>query len=99
VGHRAHRDGRGVRWTRRPTTSVTGYPQLGALGGVPTLSGEPVSVEVVGYDFLEVVGAAVLVDRQPVQVIIDGRELDLDGARNLIAPLGELIEAVEEGTR
>ncbi len=89
----------GIRWTRRPTTADTGYPQLGALGGVPQLSGEQISVEVAGYDFLEVVGAAVLVERQPVQVIIDGREFDLDGARNLIAALGELVEAVEEGTR
>ncbi len=51
-----------------------------------TPEGEPVSV------------AAVLVERQPVQVIIDGREFDLDGARALIAALTELVEAVE-GTR
>jgi len=82
----------GIRWTRRPTTAVNDCPQP------ITPEGEPVSVEVVGYDFLEVVGAAVLVDRQPVQVIIDGREFDLDGARNLIAALAELVEAVEEGT-
>jgi hypothetical protein len=29
--------------------------------------------------------------------LLGGCDLDLDGARNLIAALGELVEAVEEG--
>ncbi len=57
----------------------------------------PASIEM-GTNHLEVVSSAMLVDRQPVQVIIDGREFDLDGAHDLIAALTELVEAVEEGT-
>ncbi len=83
----------GIRWIRRATTAVSDYPQP------ITPVGEPISVEAVGYDFLDVVGSAVLVERQPVQYLVSGRVLNLDGARNLIAALTELVEAVEEGTR
>ncbi len=82
----------GIRWTRRATTAVNDCPEPS------TPEGEPVNVEVAGYDFLQVVGSAVLLDRAPVQFFVDGVLLDLDGARNLIAALTELVEAVQEGT-
>jgi hypothetical protein len=83
----------GIRWTRRATTAVNDCPEPS------TPEGEPVNVEVAGYDFLQVVGSAVLLDRAPVQFFVDGVLLDLNGARNLIAALTELVEAVEEGQR
>ncbi len=71
-------------WTRQPPPSDA--------------PGKPLTVEAAAFDFVEAT-ALVLVQRQPVEVIIGGRELSLDGARNLIAALTELVEAVEEGTR
>lgn len=83
----------GLRWERQATTAVASEPER---LGTP---GDPVPVTAAAYDFLEVVSPAVLVERQPVQVSVGALVLDLDGARNLIAALTELVEGVEEGTR
>jgi len=82
----------GVRWERRATTTVT------TAAGGPALPGEPVNVEAETYDFVSIVDSSVIVERQPVQIFVKGIVLDLDGARDLIAALTELVGAVE-GTR
>jgi len=83
----------GIRWTRRPTTAVA------AADEGPSSPGDPFKVEAAVYDFLTVIGPSVLVERQPVQIFVDGIVLDLNGARDLITALTEVVEAVEEGTR
>ncbi len=83
----------GLRWTRSPATSVT------TDDDGPRAPGEPVKVEAAVCDFLTIIGPSVQIERQDVQVFVDDTLLDLDGARNLIAALTELVEAVEEGTR
>jgi hypothetical protein len=83
----------GMRWGRRAATAVTQHPE-------PIRpEGAPIRVEAVAFDHLEVVVSAVLVEREQAEVFVGGLLLDLDGARNLIAALTELVEAVEEGTR
>ena len=82
----------GIRWSRCATTTVT------TDADEPALPGSPANVEAAVYDFLTTIGPSVLVERQPVQVFVNGIVLDLDGARDLIAALTELVEAVEEGT-
>jgi hypothetical protein len=89
----------GIRWVRRATTAVTEYPD-------PDTPGKPVTVEVAAFDFVDAVDGpeatgkprGVYVERQPVQFLLGGLPFDLEGARNLIAALTELVEAVEEGT-
>ena len=88
----------GIRWVRRATTAVARPPDPDEQAG------EPVSVEGSAFDFVEEVEGPevaghgprrVVVERNRVLFNVGGSELafDLEGARNLIAALTELVEA------
>ncbi len=103
VGDLADRSHRRHPLVRRATTAVAREPDPDEPAG------EPVSVEVSAFDFVEEVegprspGMGVGARRAPACPVFHrgsaARVKNLEGARNLIAALTELIEAVKEGTR